>query len=167
MAYRFSLEPVDRSFFETAPNIDRRVMDLAASPDEVWRGLTVKRPLSWCRALTSVEFEGEGPYGQGAVRHVTVVGAMRMEERFFHWDEEGRGYSFHATSANVPLFTSFAEDYRVEEIPGGSRLTWTFASLARPGLELAVKAGGPVNRLVYSALAADTRKRFGQIGPGR
>lgn len=167
MAHRFSLDPVDRSFFDTAPNIDRRVMELAADPDEVWRGLTVKRPLSWCRALTSVEFQGDGPYGAGAIRHVTVVGAMRMEENFFHWDEEGRGYSFYAASANVPLFTSFAEDYQVEEAPGGSRLTWTFASLPRPGLGLAVAAGAPANRLVYSSLADDTRKRFGAIRPGR
>ncbi|WP_024794971.1 SRPBCC family protein [Tomitella biformata] len=163
MAHRFVLDPVDLTFFHTAPHVSRQICELKAGPDEVWAALTATRPLSWCRMLTSVRFEGEPPYGAGALRHVEVGGAMRMEERFFHWDEAGRRYAFHAATANVPLFQAFAEDYLVEEISGGSRFTWTFASAPRRGFGLALKLGAPVNNLLFASLGADTTTRFGAL----
>lgn len=162
-AHRFTLDPVDLTFFHTAPSVSRQIMELAAGPDEVWAALTAKRPLSWCRMLTHVRFEGEPPYGAGAARHVEVGGVLRMRERFFHWDEAGRRHAFYAESANLPVFQAFAEDYLVEEIPGGSRFTWTFASAPRRGLGLALKLGAPVNNQLFASLASDTVTRFGAL----
>ena len=162
-AYRFALEPVDLTFFHTAPSVSRQILELAASPDEVWAGLTAKQPLSWCRMLTRVRFEGEPPYGEGAIRHAEVGTVMNMQERFFHWDDDSRRFAFHAVSANVPIFKAFAEDYLVEEIPGGSRFTWTFAFAPRRGFGVALKLGAPVNNLLLDSLGSDTSKRFGAL----
>lgn len=162
-AYRFALEPVDLTFFHTAPSVSRQILELAASPDEVWAAITAKQPLSWCAMLTRVRFEGEPPYGEGAIRHAEVGKAMRMQERFFHWDDAGRRLAFHAVSANVPVFESFAEDYLVEKIPGGTRFTWTFASAPRQGFGLALKLGAPVSSRLYAALGSDTIARFGAL----
>ena len=161
--HRFALDAVDLSFFHTAPIVSRQIMELAAGPDEVWAALTAKRPLSWCRMLTGVRFVGEAPFGEGATRHVEVGKAMRMEERFFHWDEAGRRHAFYVASANVPLFQAFAEDYLVEGIPGGSRFTWTFASAPRQGLGWALKLGAPANNQLFASLARDTVQRFGAL----
>lgn len=138
-----------------------RTLAVAANPDDVWAGLTAKQPLSWCRMLTKVRFAGEGPFGEGSVRHVEVGKAMRMKERFFHWDESGRRCSFYAATANLPLFQAFAEDYLVEKTPGGSRLTWTFAFALRAGFRLALRMGAPVNNLLFASLGGDTITRFG------
>ena len=162
-AYRFGLDAVDLTFFHTAPSVSRQILELAASPDEVWAGLTAKRPLSWCRMLTRVRFDGEPPYGAGSIRHAEVGKVMRMQERFFHWDDAGRRFAFHAVSSNVPIFRAFAEDYLVEEIPGGSRFTWTFASAPRQGFGLALKLGAPVNNRLVESLGSDTSSRFGAL----
>lgn len=163
MAPRFALEPVDLSFFDSAPHVSRYPIDVAVGPDELWAELTARRPLSWCRMLTDVEFQGAPPFGAGATRKVEVAKVMRMDEHFFHWDDAARRHSFYVTSANVPLFRSFAEDYQVTAIPGGSRLTWTFAMAPRNGLGTALRLGAPLNKALYSSLAGDTRKRFGPV----
>ncbi|QFZ24051.1 SRPBCC family protein [Saccharothrix syringae] len=146
------LQPVDEDFFTTAPRRRAYVLELPVSPERVWRGLTASNPLWWCRLL-SVEHTSPRPFGVGTTRRASVLGVLRMRERFFRW-ERGR-QSFWAESANLPVFRRFAEDYLVEPSAGGCRFTWTFA------WEPVVRGGDRVNAAVFGSLVADTRRHFG------
>ncbi|MGM1063246.1 SRPBCC family protein [Saccharothrix sp. Mg75] len=147
------LEPVDAEFFGTAPERHVFVLDLPVSPERVWRGLTATNALWWCRLLSSVEYTSPRPFGVGTTRRASVLGALRLRERFFRW-EEGRRQSFAVDSANLPVFRRFGEDYLVEPAPGGCRFTWTFA------YEPNLRFGGAVNARVFASMAADTRRHF-------
>lgn len=162
MTHWFDLEPVGADFFDTAPHIFTYSIDLTAQPDDVWAGLTADEPLSWCRLLTKVHYTSPRPYGVGTRRIAEVGGgAMQMREKFITWDDETRRHSFYVEQSNVPLFQSFAEDYRVDELAVGSRLQWTFAFSPRPKLSLAVCGGLPVNSLIFSSFVRDTKRHFG------
>ena len=150
------MEPVDAEFFETAPERRTFVLDLPVSPERVWRGLTATNPLWWCRLMSSVEYTSPRPFGVGTTRQASVLGVLRLRERFFRW-EEGRRQTFTADGANLPVFRRFGEDYLVEPAGGGCRFTWTFAY--EPGVR-AGRAGAALNDRVFASLAADTRRHF-------
>ncbi|MFE2754112.1 SRPBCC family protein [Actinosynnema sp. NPDC059335] len=147
------LEPFEVGFFESAPQRHSYVLDLPVSPERVWRGLTASNPLWWCRLLSSSEYTSPRPFGVGTTRRTSVLGVLRLHERFIRW-EEGRRQSFAADRASLPVFRRFGEDYLVERADGGSRLTWTFA------YEPALKVGGRLNEVVFRSLVADTRRHF-------
>lgn len=155
---RFALQAVDETYFDTAPQRFVYRIDLTADVDTVWNGLTVTRPLSWCRMLTNVQYQGDPPYGVGTARMVEIGKVLRMQEHFFRWDDEKHQHSFYVTSANLPLFTSFAEDYQVTPTPTGSQLLWTFAMTPR---HPAMKPGTPITKALLASLVRDTGRRFG------
>jgi hypothetical protein len=161
--FRYGLEPVDETFFETAPMRWRVGLELAASPDEVWAGLTSPLPLSWCRALPDVRYTSEAPYGVGTTREANVLGTYRMHEEFFRWEETERRKSFHATTATLPVFSAFAEDYHVLPFDGGSKLVWSFAFAPWKGLDSAVQLGRPLTESLLASLIKDTRNHFGPL----
>ncbi|WP_017584600.1 SRPBCC family protein [Nocardiopsis valliformis] len=161
--FRYGLHPVDQTFFETAPMRWRVGLELAASPDEVWAGLTAPRPLSWCRALSDVHYTSEAPYGTDTTREATVLGTYRMHEKFFHWDEAERRKSFYADAATLPVFSSFAEDYHVLPFEGGSKLVWSFAFAPWKGLDSAMQLGTPLTETLLASLVKDTRNHFGPL----
>ncbi|MFI7000090.1 SRPBCC family protein [Nocardia sp. NPDC050175] len=158
MTPRFTLDPVDETFFRTAPLTWRFVVDLAAGPDDVWAGLTARRPLSWCRMLTDVQFAGTGPYDETSTRIAEVGKIVTLHEQFFRWSDTDRRHSFYVTESNLPVFRSFAEDYQVVPTSTGSRLIWTFAIVPRRGFGPALR----LNRVLFASLAADTRRHFGK-----
>lgn len=158
----FDMAEVDASVFTKAPHVDVRVMDLAASADEVWGGLTEPRPVGWCRRLANGHYTSPTPYGVGTTREISALGVLKLRERFFEWDDAARRHSFYVTDASLPLFEYFAEDYLVEPTDGGCRFTWTFALKARRGLSAPVSLSLPLNRRVlYDSFARDTVHRFG------
>ena len=161
--FRYGLHAVDETFFETAPMRWRVGLELAASPDEVWAGLTSPRPLSWCRALPEVSYTSEAPYGVGTTREANLLGTYRMHEKFFRWDEAERRKSFHADAANLPVFSSFAEDYHVVPFDGGSKLVWSFAFAPWKGLDSAMQLGRPLAESLLASLVKDTRNHFGPL----
>lgn len=162
-AFRYELDPVDESYFDTAPMRWRVGLELAAEPDEVWAGLTSPRPLSWCRALSGVHYTSDAPYGVGTTREARVLGAYRMRELFFRWDENERRKSFHVTEGTLPLFGSFAEDYHVVPFAGGSKLVWSFAFTPWQGLDSAMQLGRPLTESMLASLIKDTRAHFGPL----
>ena len=158
----FELDPVDESFFRTAPHVDTLVMDLPVPADQVWEGLTNEEPLTWCSRLRG-RYTTPFPQKQGARREVAVFGgALRIKELFFHWDDAAMHHSFYVTHASVPVFRSFAEDYRVEPTATGCRFTWTFAAQGNRLLGPTFGWTHPVTRQVlYRSLERDTREHFG------
>jgi hypothetical protein len=152
-----SLEPVDETYFDRAPQRFARTWSIAHPAEAVWGELVGERPLHWCRGL-SIRWTSARPFGVGTTREAKVLGgALTGQEKFFVW-EEGRRYAFYFTTANLPVFASLAEDYTVQ--PDGvsrCRFTWrvglTPTALGRPG--------APVNKLLFSGFFRDTARYFG------
>ena len=155
---RFTLEPVDESFFQTAPQRLVRAFEIPRPVAQVWDELVADGTLSWCRALgAGATWTSPRPFGVGTTRRVKSTGLIVVEERYFQW-EEGRRKAFYVERCGLPLFKRFAEDYLVEETsPSGCRFTWTVAvepsAIGRPG--------SPVNALIFRSVFNDTAKHFG------
>jgi hypothetical protein len=153
----FGLKPCDESFFDRAPSRYVDSFEIPLPAGEVWGALTVEGSLDWCRMLGGAKWTSPRPFGVGTTRKMTAVfGALQISEYFFRW-EDGRRYSFHAVSMNLPLFRRFAEDYLIEPTsPTSCRFTWTIAAeptaLGRPGV--------PINALLNRSLFQDTRRHF-------
>jgi Polyketide cyclase / dehydrase and lipid transport len=151
-----SLQPVDESYFDSAPQRFAHTWSIAQPAEAVWAELVGPRPLHWCRGL-SIRWTSAPPFGVGSTRQAKVLGgAITAHEYFFIW-EEGRRYAFYFTRANVPVFANVAEDYVVE--PDGAdrcRFTW------RVGLTPSAvgKPGAPLNKLLFGRFFADTGRHF-------
>jgi hypothetical protein len=151
-----SLEPVDESYFDRAPQQFARTWSIAQPAEQVWAELAGDRPLHWCRGL-NIAWTSARPFGVGTTRRAKVLGgALTGEEYFFIW-EEGRRYAFYFTHSNLPVFASIAEDYVVEPFSADRcRLTWrvglTPTPLGRPG--------APLNKLLFSRFFRDTDRYF-------
>jgi hypothetical protein len=150
------LQPVGEDFFATAPTRFRRTWRVRRPAASVWEELTADGTMGWCTGLSS-RWTSARPFGVGTTREVTVLGALKVQERYFVW-EEGARKAFYGTSMNLPLFSRLAEDYRVEpDGPDACSFTWIVAiepsAVGRPG--------APVNRLLFDRFYADTGKHFG------
>jgi hypothetical protein len=152
----FRCEPVEESFFETAPLRLQDVIEIPLPGERVWDELTADDALHWCRLVGSLRWTSPRPFAAGTTRTVTSLrGLQRLEERFFRW-EEGRRQSFYVYEASTPMFRRFAEDYLVEPASDNScRFTWTVAAEPRAA------ARGPVNGMLIRTLFKDTRKHYG------
>lgn len=159
---KFSLVPVDASFFETAAFRWTYQIDVAASPDEVWAGLVAYRPLAWCKMLNG-HYTSPAPYGVGSTRSVKAMGLAQLDEEFFRWSDIDRQHSFHVLQSNLPILESFAEDYHVTAINGGARLTWRFAIQPKRGFHLLMQLSRPANEYLFSTFVRDTERRFGKL----
>ncbi|MBY8847747.1 hypothetical protein K7G98_03125 [Saccharothrix sp. MB29] len=148
------MEPVDAEFFETAPERRTFVLDLPVSPERVWRGLTATNPLWWCRLMSSVEYTSPRPFGVGTTRQASVLGLLRLRERFFRW--EGRRQTFTADGRTCRCSA------------GSARTTWWSPRAAVPvHLDVRLQARrarqprrAVLNDRVFASLAADTRRHF-------
>ena len=153
---RFALEPVDEAFFADASQVFRASFDIALPAADVWAELVADGALGFCRSLRGARWTSPRPFGVGTTRTMPgLYGLLVIEERFFCW-EDGHRKSFYVERANLPLFRRFAEDYLLEETPGGCRLTWTIAADPTP----AGRLGAPLNRFVVSGMFRDVRRHF-------
>ena len=153
----FKTDPVDESFFASAPVQLSDTIDVARPAAEVWGELTADGTLHWCRILDDVSWTSPRPFGVGTTRTVkSLKGANVINEYFFRW-EEGRRKSFYVVEASAPLFKRFAEDYLVEPVSDSScRFTWTIAYAPRPGMG----AGKALNNRILGTLFTDSRKHW-------
>ncbi|HEY2717626.1 MAG TPA: SRPBCC family protein [Solirubrobacterales bacterium] len=154
----FSSEPVDESFFETAPVRMSAHFEVPRPAAEVWGELTGERPLHWCRILQDVRWTSPRPFGVGTTREVKALwGANLLREHYFRW-EEGRQHSFYVVESTAPLAKRFAEDYLVEPTGEGScRFTWKIVFEPKTLTIPAV----PMNKLLLRTLYSDTRDHYG------
>lgn len=151
MKRSFALEQADAAFFLSAPIKIVHAIESNVDTENLWRALTADDALvSWARGLTRADWTSTRPFGVGSTRLVEAAGGVAsLKEKFFRWDE-GTQMSFYVEAASLPGFRKFAEDVLVQQIPGGSRLTWTFAvepqrwfspalTLSRPVLQRVTK----------------------------
>jgi hypothetical protein len=151
-----TLQPVGEEFFDTAPARHSHSWTIDRPAAEVWKELVSDRPLSWCRGL-AIGWTSERPFTVGTTRQAKVLGALKVQEHFFVWDE-GRRYAFYVTESNAPLFKSLAEDYLVEP-DGPSRCTFTWKVAVEPSA--IGKPGAPLTGLLFSSFFKDTTRHFG------
>ena len=154
----FKNDPVDESFFDTAPVRLSDTFAVRKPAADVWNELTADGTLAWCRILDDVRWTSPRPFGVGTTRTVkSLKGANIINEYYFRW-EEGRRKSFYVVDASAPMFKCFAEDYLVEPVSDDScTFTWSIAYESRR----AMKPGRPVNDRILGTLFTDTRKHFG------
>ncbi len=156
------LQPVDESFFKTAPHLYRYPVDLDVPPERVWESLQSDESLAaWGMGVRSLRWLNPRPFGVGTMREVVLpLGTMTVREKFFIWDE-GERYSFYVAEANRPLVRRFAEDYIVESRPGGgSRFTWTIGIEPEPKFRRLVDLGRPMNRMAFGQVARSAKSYF-------
>ena len=153
----FALQPVDETFFETAPTVYVGTVDVARPAAEVWAELVADGALSFCRSLRGARWTSPRPFGVGTTRTMPAMfGTLMVHETFFRW-EEGRRKSFYAHRTNLPVFRRLAEDYLVEEVsPTACRFTWTIATDPYP----ATRPLAYLNKRTTDGLFRDMRRHF-------
>lgn len=153
----FSVDPVEETFFDTAPLQFRDSFGIALPAERVWADLTCENPMPWCLILQRIERTSPRPFGAGTTRTArTFGGLIVLRERFFRW-EEGRRYSFFVEVASIPGFRRHAEDFLVEPTSASScRFSWTVAIEPRSVTTIAKFAGKQVPGTAFR----DTRRNY-------
>jgi hypothetical protein len=153
----FDCERVDLGFIDTAPVRFRNSVDLAITPEQVFEvfGDAESWP-RWAPVITKVTWTSPEPRGVGTTRTVDMRGGIVGNEEFLAWEPFTR-MAFRFNECSTRAVAAFAEDYRVEVIPGGCRVTWTMAQKpAGPG-RLAMPMAGPLVNLVLRRFLRNLR----------
>jgi len=146
----FALRPLSEEQFDAAsPCYHSFTFDTRRAAAEVWADLHSDTPLQWCTGLKRVRWTSARPHGVGATREVTLANGLRVQERYFRWEEGEGDYvnAFVVERGSLPLFRRFGERYSVTATETGSRFTWEFDA------ELPVPAA--LHRLVRPVVARD------------
>lgn len=133
-------QQVDISDIDTAPIVVRLDRRIKAPRQAVWDLLALE-PSRWADFVPGFSRKShwvkQTPDGIGSVRRVTAGGLTIDEEILVH--EVGSRWGFRVVSAPLPLAKGLAEDYRLEDAPGGCILHWSVGAwpygppaLARP-----------------------------------
>ncbi len=140
-------ERVDLSFIDNAPFRFRNSVDLAITPEQLFEVLgDAESWPRWASVITKVTWTSPEPRGVGTTRIVEMRGGMVGDEEFLSWEPFTR-MAFRFNECSTRAVAAFAEDYRVEVIPGGCRLTWTMAQKPAGPARLAMFAVAPLLNL--------------------
>jgi hypothetical protein len=131
-----ALEPIDDSFFDTAPTVVPVVVELPNAPEQVWEALGSDEMWSWAPVIDQLTWLTPRPLAEGCVRRLRLAHLATLEEEFYRWEAPHRA-TFRVTKVSRKLFSGLAEDFVLDPLPGGgTKLTWTMAiapTLALPG----------------------------------
>ncbi len=158
----FKCDPVtDDRVFDSATHRLVYEIDTPVSATQLWAALASDKPLPWCKVLNG-HYTSPSPFGVGSTRQVrALAGLMRLDERFFIWDNAKRRHAFYVERTNVPILGMLAEDYQVEETANGSKLVWRIAIESRKGLDPLMSVAQMGNKkLVFDSIAKDTYRYF-------
>jgi carbon monoxide dehydrogenase subunit G len=143
----FPCERVDLGFVETAPFRFRNSVDLAITPEQLFEVLgDAESWPRWAPVITKVTWTSPEPRGVGTTRTVEMRGGIVGDEEFLAWEPFTR-MAFRFNECSSKAVAAFAEDYRVEVIPGGCRLTWTMAQKPAGPARLVMPLVGPLLNL--------------------
>jgi carbon monoxide dehydrogenase subunit G len=143
----FPCERVDASFTDTAPFRFRNSVDLAITPEQLFEVLSDAESWPrWAKVITKVTWTSPEPRGVGTTRVVEMRGGLVGNEEFLAW-EPFTHMAFRFNECSSRSVAAFAEDYRVEAIPGGCRLTWTMAQKPAGPAKPAMVVVGPLLNL--------------------
>ncbi|OBA74602.1 hypothetical protein A5641_27410 [Mycobacterium sp. 1554424.7] len=143
----YPCERVDLGFVETAPFRFRNSVDLAVTPEQLFEVLgDAESWPRWAPVITKVTWTSPEPRGVGTTRTVQMRGGIVGDEEFLAWEPFTR-MAFRFNECSSKAVAAFAEDYRVEVIPGGCRLTWTMAQKPAGPARLVMPLVGPLLNL--------------------
>ncbi|MGD1237625.1 SRPBCC family protein [Mycobacterium seoulense] len=143
----FPCERVDVSFIDNAPFVFRNSVDLAITPEQLFEVLADAQAWPrWASVITKVTWTSPEPRGVGTTRVVEMRGGMVGNEEFLAWEPFSH-MAFRFNECSTQAVAAFAEDYRVEVIPGGCRLTWTMAQKPAGPARLGMYLVGPLLNL--------------------
>ncbi len=153
----FPCERVDLSFIETAPYRFRNSVELAITPGQLFEVLGDPQSWpQWATVITKVTWTSPEPRGVGATRIVEMRGGIVGDEEFLVWEPFTR-MAFRFNECSTRAVAAFAEDYRVEVIPGGCRLTWTLAQQPAGPAKLAMFVLRPLLNLAFRRFLTNLR----------
>ncbi|WP_377272526.1 SRPBCC family protein [Peterkaempfera sp. SMS 1(5)a] len=142
---------------------------LAGSPEAVFRELAevpAGWPL-WFRQLSSVEYLGEPPHGEGSCRRVELSGGVRMVETVLV-QEPPRRFVYRVDEAGLPGLLAMMEEWRLSPSPyGGTRVQWTTAVDARQPLRGLWGAARPLLGRAFQQAARRLDARIAVGTPAR
>jgi hypothetical protein len=143
-----TFEPVDHTFFDTAPVIVRTSVLVAAPRDRVFAAIA-SDPAGWGGWFPGIDGSGHwaiaGPPGVGSVRVIRAF-RLQLEECVIAWDVDER-FAFRvnkAGAAGALMGKAFAEDYHLSDASEGTRLDWTVAFRPALGLKPPVRLLRPL-----------------------
>lgn len=147
----FPCERVDTSFADADAVAGRyrfrNSVDLAITPERLFEVLSEAQSWPrWATVITKVTWTRPAPRGGGTTRVVEMRGGIVGNEEFIAW-EPFTHMAFRFNECSTRSVAAFAEDYRVEAIPGGCRLTWTMAQKPAGPAKLAMVVVGPLLNL--------------------
>ncbi|WP_310785894.1 SRPBCC family protein [Mycobacterium sp. Z3061] len=150
-------ERVDLSFIETAPYCFRNSVDLAITPEQLFEVLgDAESWPRWAKVITKVTWTSPEPRGVGTTRVVEMRGGIVGDEEFIAW-EPFTHMAFRFNECSTKAVAAFAEEYRVDVIPGGCRLTWTMAQKPARGAGLGMAVFGPLLNLALRRFLRNLR----------
>jgi carbon monoxide dehydrogenase subunit G len=153
----FPTERVDVSFVDTAPFRFRNSVDLAITPEQLFEVLADAESWPrWASVITKVTWTSPEPRGIGTTRVVEMRGGIVGNEEFLAW-EPFTHMAFRFNECSTQSVAAFAEDYRVEVIPGGCRLTWTMAQKPAGPARLAMPVVAPLLNLALRRFLRNLR----------
>jgi hypothetical protein len=150
-------ERVDLGFIGNAPFAFRNSVDLAITPEQLFDVLADAQAWPrWAMVITAVTWTSPEPRGVGATRIVEMRGGIIGNEEFLAW-QPFTHMAFRFNECSTRSVAAFAEDYRVEVIPGGCRLTWTMAQKPAGPTRLAMVVVGPLLNLALRRFLRNLR----------
>jgi carbon monoxide dehydrogenase subunit G len=140
---------VDLAWLARAPQRFSNDIDVALSPDELF-GVLARADTwpRWAKVIKHVEYTSPEPHGVGTTRVVTMTGGMVGDEEFLAW-EPGRRMAFRFNTSATKTLRAFLEDYRLEPIAGGTRLTWELGMDTGGASKLFAPISTPITNLMF------------------
>lgn len=158
MTKMYPCEHVDVSFVETAPYRFTNSVDLAITPEQLFEVLADAESWPhWASVITNVTWTSPEPRGVGTTRIVEMRGGIVGDEEYLIW-EPLRRMVFRFNQCSTRAVAAFAEDYRVEVIPDGCRLTWTMAQKPAGPAKLAMVVARPLLNLALRRFLTNLRR---------
>jgi hypothetical protein len=166
----FPCERVSVSFTQTAPYRFTNSVDLAITPEQLFEVLADAESWPhWASVITKVTWTSPEPRGVGTTRTVDMRGGIVGDEEYLTWEPFTR-MAFRFNECSTRAVAAFAEDYRVEVIPGGCRMTWTLAQKPAGPAKLAMFVVRPLLNLAFRRFLTNLRrytdKRFAATPQG-
>jgi hypothetical protein len=157
MTKMFACERVDVSFTETAPYRFTNSIDLAITPEQLFEVLADAASWPhWASVITNVTWTSAEPRGVGTTRTVDMRGGIVGDEEYLAWEPFTR-MAFRFNACSTRAVAAFAEDYRVDVIPGGCRMTWTLAQKPAGPAKLAMFVARPLLNLAFRRFLTNLR----------
>lgn len=164
----FPCDRVDLSFIDSAPFVYRNSVDLAITPEQLFEVLADAESWPrWASVITKVTWTSPEPRGVGTTRVVEMRGGLVGNEEYLAWEPFSH-MAFRFNECSTQAVAAFAEDYRIEAVPGGCRLTWTMAQKPAGPARLAMYVVGPLLNLGLRRFLRNLRNytdtRFAETG---